>query len=109
LKHHFHPHRFALHILAVCVLLTRTEVAHAMDRITGTEFASRSEVIAPHAMAATSHPLVTQIALQIMKEGGTAVDAAIAADAALGLMEPTGSGMGGDLFAIVWDGKTKKL
>jgi gamma-glutamyltranspeptidase/glutathione hydrolase len=66
-------------------------------------------VIAPHAMAATSHPLVTQIALDVMKDGGTAVDAAIAADAALGLMEPTGSGIGGDLFAIVWDPKTKKL
>jgi gamma-glutamyltranspeptidase / glutathione hydrolase len=83
--------------------------AHGFDRVTGREFASRSEVIAPHAMAATSQPLVTQIALDIMKQGGTAVDAAIAADAALGLMEPTGSGMGGDLFAIVWDGKTKKL
>jgi gamma-glutamyltranspeptidase/glutathione hydrolase len=86
-----------------------TGPARGGDRVTGHEFASRSEVIAPHAMAATSHPLVTQIALDIMKHGGTAVDAAIAADAALGLMEPTGSGMGGDLFAIVWDGKTKKL
>jgi gamma-glutamyltranspeptidase/glutathione hydrolase len=83
--------------------------AYALDRITGREFATRSEVVAPHAMAATSHPLVTQIALDIMRQGGTAVDAAIAANAALGLMEPTGSGIGGDLFAIVWDGKTKKL
>ncbi|WP_460713732.1 gamma-glutamyltransferase [Lysobacter terrae] len=79
------------------------------DRITGKPFATRSEVYAPHAMAATSHPLVTQIALDVMKGGGSAVDAAIAADAALGLMEPTGSGVGGDLFAIVWDPKTKKL
>ena len=75
----------------------------AYDRITGAPFASRSEVIARHAMAATSQPLVTQIALQVLREGGNAIDAAIAADAALGLMEPTGSGMGGDLFAIVWD------
>jgi len=82
---------------------------HAQDRIRGKAFATRSEVIAKHGMAATSQPLATQIALDILKKGGTAVDAAIAADAALGLMEPTGSGMGGDLFAIVWDSKTQKL
>jgi gamma-glutamyltranspeptidase/glutathione hydrolase len=81
----------------------------AADRITGRDFATRSDVIAPHAMAATSHPLATQIALDVMKQGGTAMDAAIAANAALGLMEPTGNGIGGDLFAIVWDPKTKKL
>lgn len=60
-------------------------------------------------MAATSHPLVTQIAIDVLQEGGTAVDAAIAANAALGLMEPTGNGIGGDLFAMVWDPKSKKL
>ena len=81
----------------------------AADRLTDARFATRSEVFAPHAMAATSQPLATQIALDVMKAGGTAVDAAIAANAALGLMEPTGSGIGGDLFAIVWDAKTKKL
>jgi gamma-glutamyltranspeptidase / glutathione hydrolase len=81
----------------------------AADRIVGSEFASRSMVIAPHAMAATSQPLATQIALQIMQSGGNAIDAAIAANAALGLMEPTGNGIGGDLFAIVWDAKTQKL
>jgi gamma-glutamyltranspeptidase/glutathione hydrolase len=89
--------------------LTLPLTAMCADRITGQPFATRSEVYAPHAMAATSHPLVTQIALDVMKSGGSAVDAAVAADAALGLMEPTGSGMGGDLFAIVWDPKTKKL
>ena len=73
------------------------------DRLTGHAFASRSEVIAPHAMAATSHPLATQVALQAMRSGGSAVDGAIAANAALGLMEPTGGGIGGDLFALVWD------
>ncbi|MFO6446213.1 gamma-glutamyltransferase family protein [Erythrobacter sp. NE805] len=70
---------------------------------------SRSPVVAPHGMAATAHPLATQIALDILKQGGSAVDAAIAANAALGLMEPTGNGIGGDLFAIVWDPKTGKL
>lgn len=79
------------------------------DRPTGRSFASRSEVIAPHAMAATSQPLATQIALDILKAGGHAVDAAIAANAALGLMEPTGNGIGGDLFAIVWDAENKQL
>lgn len=83
--------------------------AMAADRITGAAFATRSEVIAPTAMAATSHPLATQVALDIMKAGGTALDAAIAANAALGLMEPTGNGIGGDLFAIVWDPKTQRL
>lgn len=82
---------------------------HAYDRITGKDFASRSEVIATDAMAATSHPLATQIALDIMKQGGNAIDAAIAANAALGLMEPTGNGIGGDLYAIIWDAKTSKL
>ncbi|TNJ33389.1 gamma-glutamyltransferase [Arenimonas terrae] len=82
---------------------------HGADRITGLPFATRSEVFAPEAMAATSHPLATQIALDTMRQGGSAVDAAIAANAALGLMEPTGNGIGGDLFAIVWDPKTQKL
>ncbi len=71
--------------------------------------ASRSEVIAPNGMAATSQPLATQVALELLKSGGSAVDAAIAANAALGLMEPTGCGVGGDLFAIVWDADKQEL
>lgn len=93
-------------LLSLALLALPTAAA---DRITGRDFSTRSEVIAPQAMAATSHPLATQIALDVMKRGGSAVDAAIAANAALGLMEPTGNGMGGDLFAIVWDPKTNKL
>ncbi len=81
----------------------------SQDRITGKSFATRSEIITTHAMAATSHPLATQTALDILKQGGNAIDAAIAANAMLGLMEPTGNGIGGDLFAIVWDAKTQKL
>ncbi len=81
----------------------------ATQRPVNRAFATRSETIAPHALAATSHPLATQAALDVMKAGGSAVDAAIAANACLGLMEPTGCGLGGDLFAIVWDPVTKKL
>ncbi len=94
---------------STCLLCIVTGAAISADRVTGKPFATRSEVYAPKAMAATSHPLATQIALDVMKDGGSAVDAAIAANAALGLMEPTGNGIGGDLFAIVWDPKTNKL
>lgn len=70
---------------------------------------SRSPVHGQHGMAATAHPLASQIALDVLKKGGSAVDAAIAANAALGLMEPTGNGIGGDLFAIIWDPETQQL
>ncbi len=70
---------------------------------------SRSPVYGANGMAATAHPLATQIALQVLRDGGSAVDAAIAANAALGLMEPTGNGIGGDLFAIIYDPATGEL
>ncbi|MCX6302386.1 MAG: gamma-glutamyltransferase [Bacteroidia bacterium] len=81
----------------------------AQDRVTGHDFATRSEVIARNGMAATSQPLATQVALDILKKGGNAIDAAIAANAVLGLMEPTGCGIGGDLFALIWSAEKGKL
>ena len=99
---------YILYFLIIVVKLS-FNYNYGQDRITGKIFSTRSEVISQNGMVATSHPLATQIGLDILKTGGNAIDAAIAANAALGLMEPTGNGIGGDLFAIVWIEKEKKL
>jgi gamma-glutamyltranspeptidase / glutathione hydrolase len=96
-------------VISIIFSLLIPVLSFAQDRITGHDFATRSEIIARNGMAATSQPLATQVALDILKKGGTAIDAAIAADALLGVIEPTGAGVGGDLFAIIWSAEKGKL
>ena len=82
---------------------------HAGDRPSGASFSSRSPALGCSGAAGTAHPLATQAAIEMLKRGGSAVDAAIAANALLGFVEPVSSGLGGDCFAFVWDPKTNKL
>ena len=87
---------------------TRPDV-HTGDRISGASFATRSSAMGCSGAAGTAHPLATLTAIEILKRGGSAVDAAIAANACLGFLEPTSSGLGGDCFAMIWDPKLSKV
>jgi len=101
--------RVLLITLALFIAAGAVLVARAADRTEGKMFATRSVVYARHGMVAAAHPLAVQIGIDVLKEGGSAVDAAIAVNATLGFLEPVSNGIGGDLFAIVWDAKTGKL
>lgn len=97
------PTRIILTVFFTCPF------AVAADRPEGRSFATRSVTVARHGMVAAAHPLAVQVGVEVLRRGGSAVDAAIAVNAALGLMEPTSCGLGGDLFAMVWDPGTGKL
>jgi gamma-glutamyltranspeptidase/glutathione hydrolase len=96
-------------LFVLVVAVSPTPSGFAADRPIGQSFATRSVVRAQHGMVAAAQPLAVQVGVDILKQGGSAVDAAIAVNACLGLMEPTANGLGGDLFAIVYDPKTKRL
>jgi gamma-glutamyltranspeptidase/glutathione hydrolase len=91
------------------VLVFMGVLVRSQDRVSGSNAVSRSVILAQNGMACTSQPLATQAALDILKQGGTAIDAAIAANVVNSVVEPANCGIGGDLFAIVWDAQTKKL
>ena len=109
MNHHVNFIKIFLIALLLIQSTSSTYLKAQIDRESGPPISTRSEIIAQRGMVATSQPLATQVGLQILKNGGNAIDAAIAANAAIGLMEPTGNGIGGDLFAIIWHQDTNKL
>ena len=116
IKHLLHGFCYLLILLGLVFLTQNSATAqsndslgHGYSRPARSPHGSRSEVIAPHGMVAASQPLAAQVGLDILKAGGNAIDAAVAVNAVLGLVEPHMNGVGGDLFAIVWDAKSEQL
>jgi gamma-glutamyltranspeptidase/glutathione hydrolase len=103
------PACLTLALTFATLALTGFSRLSAHDRPHGPKQKTRSAVVARHGMAATSQPLATAAAIKVLQDGGNAIDAAIAANAVLGVVEPMSCGIGGDLFAIVWDAKSHKL
>ncbi len=103
----FRPTTYLISI-ALGLLIVSGDI-YGQDRLSGKSFATRSEVLARNGMVATNHPIATQIGIEVLKKGGSAVDAAIAANAFLGFADPGMNGIGGDLFAIVWDAESQQL
>lgn len=103
------PARVLPFLAAALTLLVSAASGSAADPATGRGQATRSVVYGAHGMVCAAQPLAVQAGLEMLRQGGSAVDAAIAVNACLGLMEPTANGLGGDLFAMVWDPRAGKL